>query len=213
MKSAKNDNRRANTRLNPDQYLGNFIRKYRLEKGLTLSDISARASISKSMLSKIENGQASPSLHTIARLAQALGVTLSTMFSNYDIPSDNAQLVKAGKGMEVVRRGTREGHTYHLLAYNKGPKQLFEPFLITIKNKSETFPTFEHTGIEFIYMLEGKLKYRYGQFTYLLEPGDALTFHGDIPHGPEQLIDVPIRFLAIINYNVFDSDDTNSRSQ
>ena len=66
---------------------------------------------------------------------------------------------------------------------------------------SEVFPTFEHPGVEFIYMLEGKIEYRHGQQRYVLEPGDALTFRGDVPHGPERLIELPIRFLAIIHYD------------
>jgi quercetin dioxygenase-like cupin family protein len=72
--------------------------------------------------------------------------------------------------------------------------------LITMDDASEVFPTFEHPGIEFIYILEGRLEYRHGQSTYVLEPGDALTFSGDIPHGPEKLLQLPIRFLAIIHY-------------
>ena len=187
--------------LTPDQYLGNFVRKYRLEQRLTLADVSARAGISRGMLSKIENGQTSASLGTLTKVARALGITLSTMFSNYDVPVGGAQLVKADQGIEVVRRGTKSGHTYHLLAYNKGPTpQSFEPFLITITDESEVFPRFEHSGVEFLYMLEGKIGYRHGQLTYLLEPGDSLTFRGEIAHGPEILVEVPIRFLSIINY-------------
>lgn len=188
--------------LTPDQHLGNFVRKYRLAQQLTLADVSTRADISRGMLSKIENGQTSASLNTLTRVARALGVTLSTMFSNYDVPVGGAQLVKAGHGIEVVRRGTKKGHTYHLLAYDKGPSpQLFEPFLITISDESEVFPRFEHSGIEFLYMIEGTIEYRHGQLTYLLEPGDSLTFRGETPHGPERLVEVPIRFLAIINYD------------
>jgi quercetin dioxygenase-like cupin family protein len=106
--------------------------------------------------------------------------------------------------MEVVRRGTRRGHTYHLLAYDKGPKKSFEPFLITMDDASEVFPSFEHPGTEFIYMLSGKIEYRHGRQTYVLEPGDALTFRGDIPHGPERLIELPIHFLSIIIYGTHD---------
>lgn len=193
--------------LSPDQYLGNFIRKYRLEQHLTIADVSARAGISKGMLSKIENGQTSASLSTLTKLAQALGLTLSSVFRNYDVPVGGAQLVKAGEGLEVVRRGTKRGHTYHLLAYDKGPTQFLEPFLITITDRSEVFPVFEHPGLEFIYMLEGKIEYRHGQFTYALGPGDSLTFQGDIPHGPDRLVDVPIRFLAIICYGSQSSED------
>jgi len=101
-----------------------------------------------------------------------------------------------------VRRGTKRGHTYHLLAYDQGPTKVFEPFLITMDDASEVFPTFEHPGIEFIYMLQGKLEYRHGIHTYLLEPGDSLSFRGEVPHGPERLIELPIQFLAIIYYAV-----------
>jgi quercetin dioxygenase-like cupin family protein len=49
-------------------------------------------------------------------------------------------------------------------------------------------------------MLKGRIEYRHGQQTYLLEPGDALSFRGDIPHGPERLLELPIHFLSIIIY-------------
>ncbi len=183
-----------------DQYIGTTVRQLRLRHGLTIADIAQMAGISRGMLSKIENGQVSPSLDTLAQIASALGVTLSNLFRNYNVPIGGAQLVKKGEGMEVVRRGTKVGHTYHLLAYDHGPKKIFEPFLVTITNKGEVFPSFEHPGTEFIYVLEGKMKYRHGQQTYMLSPGDSLTFRGKVPHGPEELIKVPIRILAVIIY-------------
>lgn len=183
-----------------ERYLGNAIRELRLKHSLTIAEVAEQIGISRGMLSKIENAQTSTSLETIAKLANAFGVSLSSLFRNYDIPAGGAQLVKSGQGMEVVRRGTKRGHTYHLLAYDQGPTKRFEPFLITMDDASEVFPTFEHPGLEFIYILEGRLEYRHGQHTYLLEPGDSLTFRGDIPHGPEKLLDLPIRFLAVLYY-------------
>jgi transcriptional regulator with XRE-family HTH domain len=183
-----------------ERYLGNAIRDLRQRHGLTIAEVADRAGISRGMLSKIENAQTATSLDSLHRLAQALGVSLSTLFRNYDVPEGSAQLVKNGEGMEVVRRGTRRGHTYHLLAHEQGPTKLFEPFLITIDSPDATFPVFEHPGTEFLYMLEGRMEYRHGQHTYLLTPGDALTFRGEVPHGPEKLIDLPIRFLATIVY-------------
>ena len=109
--------------------------------------------------------------------------------------------------MEVVRRGTRCGHTYHLLAYDQGPVKLFEPFLVTLEEQNEEFPAFEHSGTEFIYMLEGQVEYSVGGENFVLEPGDSLTFRGELPHRPEKLIEMPIRFLAIINYgNAIDTE-------
>ena len=105
-----------------------------------------------------------------------------------------------GEGLEVVRRGTKRGHTYHLLAADRGPRRAFEPFLVTLNDKSEVFPGFEHPGTEFIYLLEGSLTYRHGDETHLLKAGDALTFAGTVPHGPEKLLKTPIRMLSIIIY-------------
>jgi len=183
-----------------ERYLGNAIRDLRQRHGLTIAEVADRAGISRGMLSKIENAQTATSLDSLHRLAQALGVSLSTLFRNYDVPEGSAQLVKNGEGMEVVRRGTKRGHTYHLLAHEQGPTKLFEPFLITIDSPDATFPVFEHPGTEFLYMLEGRMEYRHGKHTYLLTPGDALSFRGEVPHGPEKLIDLPIRFLATIVY-------------
>lgn len=183
-----------------ERYLGNTIREIRQKHGLTIADVATLAGISRGMLSKIENAQTATSLETLSRLSHALGVSLATLFRSYDVGVGSAQLVKDGEGMEVVRRGTKRGHTYHLLAYDQGPRKIFEPFLITIDHESETFPIFEHPGTEFIYMLEGCIEYRHGQNTYVLSPGDSLTFNGEIPHGPEKLIQCPIRFLSVLMY-------------
>lgn len=183
-----------------ERYLGSTIRELRRSHGLTIADISERAGISRGMLSKIETGQTATSLDTLTRLSRALGVSLSALFRNFDVADSGAQLVRKGESMEVARRGTRSGHTYHLLAYDQGPNKLFEPFLITIEQESETFPIFEHPGTEFIYMLEGQIQYRHGKNLYDLKPGDALTFNGEIPHGPEKLTQCPIRFLSVIIY-------------
>ncbi len=49
-------------------------------------------------------------------------------------------------------------------------------------------------------MLEGIVEYSVAGESYVLEPGDSLTFRGELPHRPEKLIQMPIRFLAIIHY-------------
>lgn len=183
-----------------ERYLGAAIRELRQRHGLTIAQVADQAGISRGMLSKIENAQTSTGLDVLHRIAQTLGVSLSTLFRNFDVPQGGAQLVKKGAGMEVVRKGTKRGHTYHLLAYDQGPRKAFEPFLITLEDEAERFPTFEHAGTEFIHMLKGVIEYRHGQQTYILHPGDTLTFQADIPHGPERLIKTPIQFLSIFIY-------------
>jgi transcriptional regulator with XRE-family HTH domain len=184
-----------------DRHLGQRVRDARLRNRLTIADVAHLAELSPGMLSKIENGQATASLDSLVRIANALGVAVGTLFKGYGTPAGSARLVKSGEGMEVVRRGTSKGHTYHLLSYDQGPRKRFEPFLISMDDASEVFPTFEHAGTEFIHMLAGRLEYRHGDATYLLEPGDSLTFDGTVPHGPERIVEVPIRFLTVIVYD------------
>jgi len=180
--------------------VGATARRLRGSLGLTLGEVAKRSNISSAMLSRLENGDVSPSLDTLGALTAALGVPLTNLFSDVGKPRGGAQHVPKGQGLEVVRRGTKRGHTYHLLAADRGPRRAFEPFLVTLNDKSEVFPGFEHPGTEFIYLLEGSLTYRHGDETHLLKAGDALTFAGEVPHGPEKLIKTPIRMLSIIIY-------------
>jgi len=180
--------------------VGAAIRRLRSAQGLTLADVADRAQISQGMLSRLETGAVSPSLETLAAVAKAIGADLATLFRDLGAKQSDAQLVKKGEGLEVVRRGTKRGHTYRLLAADRGPRKTFEPFLITLNDESEIFPDFEHPGTEMIYMLEGALRYRHGNESYLLRAGDTLTFSGEVPHGPQTLLKLPIRFLSVIVY-------------
>jgi hypothetical protein len=166
-------------------------------------DAGAREQFERGERVVLEEGQcrvAARSLDTLERVARALGVPVGDLFRAYDLPAGGARLVRSDEGMEVVRGGTQRGYTYNLLAYDKGPRRSFEPFLVTMNDETEVFPSFEHPGTEFIHLLQGRIEYRHGRHTYLMEPGDSLTFRGDIPHGPERLLEVPVRLLSMIVY-------------
>lgn len=188
-------------RLRLEQYLGMQIKRQRQALELKIADVARIAGISQGMLSKIENAQVSTSLDTLSRLCDVLGLPMSKLFAQYDQQGSSALLVKAGEGLEVVRRGTEKGHTYRLLNHTRGPKKSFEAYLISMDDASEEFPTFSHPGTEFIHLLEGEILYRHGNKLYTLEAGDSLTFDGEVPHGPERLVKVPIRLLSVMNYS------------
>ncbi len=112
----------------------------------------------------------------------------------------DATFVKAGEGLTIERRGTRAGHQYQLLGHTTHGSVMVEPYLITLRHESDVFPTFQHAGMEFLYMLEGNVLYRHGEKTYDMHPGDALFFDAEAPHGPEEMRKLPARFLSIISY-------------
>jgi len=186
---------------NLEMAIGHEVRAYRKKLGITVTDLAAATGISLGMLSKIENGNISPSLTTLQSLSRALGVPLTAFFRRYEEPR-NAVFVKAGQGVELERRGTRAGHQYNLLGHidNNSSGVIVEPYLITLTVDSDVFPTFQHEGMEFLYMLEGEVVYRHGDQLYPMEPGDSLFFDADAPHGPEVLVKLPSKYLSIISY-------------
>src|SRR6218665_348524 len=94
-----------------EESVGAAIRELRLGEGLTIAQVSEQAGISRGMLSKIETGRTMAGLDTLARIARTLGVAMSALFGKYDASATMAQHVKRGAGMEVVRRGTKSGHS------------------------------------------------------------------------------------------------------
>mgnify|MGYP002651846505 CR=1 FL=1 len=150
---------------------------------------------------KIENGVISPSLGTLQALANALRVPLVQLFAGFAEPR-GAMHVKAGQGVEIERQGTRAGHQYHLLGHigSNNSGVVVEPYLIVLSAESDRFPTFQHEGLEFLYMLEGEVVYRHGEQLFTMQPGDSLFFDADAPHGPERLVTLPARYLSVISY-------------
>tara|TARA_B100000579_G_scaffold418081_1_gene415269 strand:+ start:100 stop:732 length:633 start_codon:yes stop_codon:yes gene_type:complete len=179
--------------------IGSEVREFRRQQNMTVAELSKSANVSTGMLSKIENGITSPSLSTLQALSKALQVPVTAFFRRFE-EAREATHVQAGKGLKIERRGTRAGHQYELLGHSAGKNIVAEPYLISLTEQSDVFPLFQHGGIEFIYMLQGEVSYRHGNSTYELSPGDSLFFDADVPHGPDALTNLPIKFISVISY-------------
>ncbi|MEH6522520.1 helix-turn-helix domain-containing protein [Sulfitobacter sp.] len=181
--------------------IGREVRAFRHKQEITVAELSTATGLSIGMLSKIENGNTSPSLTTLQTLANALSVPLTAFFRGFE-ETRMAVHTKAGEGVELEREGTRANHQYNLLGHIGANTSgvIVEPYLISLSNEADIFPTFQHGGIETIYMLEGEIDYRHGEEVYPLKPGDTLFFDADAAHGPEVLTLLPARYLSIICY-------------
>lgn len=186
---------------NLETAIGREVRAFRRAQGMTVADLAAATGLSIGMLSKIENGITSPSLATLQALSHAFSCPLTAFFRGYEERRE-VQHVRAGEHLEIERRGTRAGHQYHLLGHigANGSGVVVEPYLITLTAESDVFPTFQHEGIELLYMLEGEVTYRHGDRLFPLKPGDSLIFDADARHGPEVLDRLPARYLSVIAY-------------
>src|SRR5258708_8281450 len=145
------------------------------------------------MPSTSEKAQTSPSLSTLERLAGALDMPVTSLFRGLAEERD-AMFVKAGSGPEIVRKGTRSGHTYELLGSLPGPYKRVEPLLVSLNEDTEVFPLFQHNGIEILYTLSGVMGYGYCRQRYKMERRATLQFEADIPHVPSITTNGPILF-------------------
>jgi transcriptional regulator with XRE-family HTH domain len=179
--------------------IGAEVHRLRKSLDITMSELAGASGVSAGMLSKIENGTISPSLATLKSLATALHVPISQLFTETEEVRD-CSFVKAGTGVRIDRRGTKAGHLYDLLGHSLSGEIGVEPYLITLREDAVPYTNFRHGGVEFIYMLSGKVRYRHADRTYILEPGDALFFDSGARHGPEELIEAPMQYLSIIIY-------------
>jgi transcriptional regulator with XRE-family HTH domain len=182
-----------------EQAIGAQIRLYRKLHNHTVAELAGAAGISTGMLSKIENGQISPSLTTLQILAKALNLPMTTLFTAFEEKRD-CSFVAGGHGVVINRRGTKVGHRYQLLGHSLGGEVVVEPYFITLTEDAAPYTAFQHEGVEFIYMLTGEVIYAHADRNYHLKPGDSLLFDSSSPHGPVTLISVPMTYLSIIVY-------------
>lgn len=179
--------------------IGMQVRNLRRKLDLTGAELAEQAGLSAGMLSKIENGAVSASIDSLEALARALNVPLTTFFASYEEQRD-CSYVRASHGVTIERRGTKAGHQYQLLGHSISGEVVVEPYLITLTEEAKPYTMFQHAGVEFLYMLTGKVLYRHADKAYPLGPGDALFFDAAALHGPEELTKLPMTYLSIIIY-------------
>jgi transcriptional regulator with XRE-family HTH domain len=149
------------------------LRQLRMQHGLTLEDVAARASIDISTLSRLESGKRRLALDHLPRLAEALSVS-----------SD--ELLRAPESPDPRVRGnshTRHGITYWPLT-RSGPAGGLHAFKVRISVRRRKPPAElpVHQGQEWIYVLSGRLRLILGERDFTIEPGEAVEFSTWTPH-------------------------------
>lgn len=156
------------------------IKKSRTAQGLTLEQLADRAGIAKGMLSKIENFRVTPSLPTLAKLSEALGTTISSLFDGLD-HSPAVSVTRWKDRLEVDRDRELSNILYHSLAPDR-PNRRMDPFELTVPAKGGREKALAHQGEEFLTVLKGRISFEIGEEILALEAGDSVYFNAEIPH-------------------------------
>jgi transcriptional regulator with XRE-family HTH domain len=153
------------------------LRDLREEQGMSMRALAQKSGLSANALSMIERGRASPSVSTLNKLADALGISITEFFGHVQTRED-VVLVRSDERTRVTfARGLWEGLGGERFAGR------VEPFVLTLDSgASSGTRSIVHTGHEFVYCLRGKLEYLVHDRRYELEPGDSLLFAAHLRH-------------------------------
>jgi len=165
------------------QRLAKRVRELRSEMGMTLQDVARLTGLSKALISKVENGVVSPPIATLAKLSEALEVPIGEFFESKDA-TDNAVFFPKSKRKRIQGRLSQHAYNYELLVPSRKRRDM-QPMIITVDGKSYKFKLMDHSGEQFIYLLEGEMGYVVGDQQYEMTPGDSLYFNARILHGPK----------------------------
>jgi transcriptional regulator with XRE-family HTH domain len=173
--------------------LGSKIKKLRTEQNRNLLDIANACGFSKSLLSKIENGKTVPPIATLMKIADALGTKVSILLDDQQrtgtiytpMETSTSRLVKTDKG-----------YSFYTFAVERGEK-LMQPFLfVSRKSEQDSKHVYSHNGEEFIFILEGEMRYKVGSVEYTLKPGDSLYFDSIEKHALSPITD-EVKYVAV----------------
>lgn len=189
------------------------LRAARTAAGLSLTELAQRCGLAISTLSKIENGQMSPTYDTMLGLAEGLSMDLADLVSGGRGLSVNGRKTVTRAGQGVVVRTSQ--YDYEMLCNEIADRQ-FVPLLAEIKARStQEFPQLlSHPGEEFVYVLAGRVELHtefYAPTT--LDVGDGCYFDSTMGHALVNMSDAPARVMWIASRVVAPLDRSSLQSR
>ncbi|HEX9667425.1 MAG TPA: cupin domain-containing protein [Thermodesulfobacteriota bacterium] len=176
--------------------LGEKIKRIRLEKGLSLKDLSVKSGISAAAIHKIESNGIIPTITTMMKISDALGKEVSYFIEE-----------RRGKRdvffVQVQRRESiftfKKGLKLHGISAKKyGDFMMTAAYAVVDVGAASGRNPMKHRGEELVYCLKGKMELRIGDQTYTLGPGDSIHFRTDINHSWKNTADAQAELIWVL---------------
>ncbi|MGH7254933.1 MAG: helix-turn-helix domain-containing protein [Nitrospirales bacterium] len=158
--------------------VGEVIRRFREDQKLSVRTLASKCGFSPSFISQVENGQASPSINSLERIALALGITLGDFFQAREAPPPS--VIRAGSRPTFQSQWSR-ARIEALGPVGRGEK--LEPVMITLSlGGSSGKRPFARPTEQFAMVFDGKVVLTLDQEEHTLRRGDAVTIPSGVPH-------------------------------
>ncbi len=176
--------------------IGKRIRQYRLQNNYTLQELADKTGYSKGYLSKVEKSGKAPPVATLSVIARELGVSVSVILGE-ETMEDSISVVREDERTLMAKTGEEFGYAYEALA-NPYPNKHMEPFILSYPSDDALRHTFQHDGEEMLFVLQGQMRFKYGQKEFVLDKGDCIYFDSSVAHTGEPIGDQPLKTLIVL---------------
>ena len=151
--------------------VGSRLRELREARNISMRTLATKSGLSANALSMIERGKTSPSVSTLYKLSDAMGISITAFFG---VETDRKQVVFL-KSDERTRMSFTRG-VFEALGGEHFVGRV-EPFMLTMESGASSGPhMITHTGHEFVFCLRGELDYQVEKENFHLTAGDSLLF-------------------------------------
>lgn len=174
------------------------LRHQRRRQNFSLEQLASLSGVSRSMISKIERGEAVPSTVVLSRLAEALGVT----FAKLMLPAAEREILVIPASVQPVLRDQASGFQRRCLSPVL-PGRGIDWVLNTLPpgGASGEFTAHRRGVEEYIYVLHGRLRATIGERSLTLSEGDSLYFEADLPHAFSNPDAAACEYFLVIDSN------------
>ena len=176
--------------------IGKRIHQYRLQNNLTLQELADKTGFSKGYLSKVEKSEKAPPVATLSVIARELGVSVSVILGE-EAMDDSICLVRENERTLMAKSGEEFGYAYEALA-NPYPNKHMEPFILSYPSDNALQHTFQHDGEELLFVIQGRMRFKYGHREFVLDKGDCLYFDSGVAHTGEPIGEEPLKTLIVL---------------
>lgn len=181
-----------------DLAVGNRVRQLRKVRGRSLKELALRAGLSVGFLSQIERGLSSASVRALARIAEALEVSIADVFP-IEPQDDDRQRVVAGPSERKRIEMADSGAIKELLTpFNRTPR--LDIFIVTLQPGGRSGDdAYAHSGEEAGFVMEGGIELVVDGKKHILGEGDSFRFNSNRPHQFRNAGDRPAKAIWV-NY-------------
>ncbi|MDP5218533.1 helix-turn-helix domain-containing protein [Ruegeria sp. 2205SS24-7] len=180
-----------------DRAIGASLKELRQTRKQSARRLAELSGISAAMVSRIENGLVSPSIDTLAALAEALEVPIVSLFRKARTDHTDYTLVRHGEGLKSTRIAGGHSHEYVNLAMHARKDLRFQARRVTLLREGGRPPTYVGHGVVFVQALEGEAVYRYGETRFTLTAGDSISVDAELNHGFVEVLTPEFVFLTV----------------